>query len=89
MSIVIRNDVEYQSNVQVQSAYLVYKHLNVTTGETAYCGIRISDIIDYQWIPSSSEDKRHAINILVRGDTRPRYFKGETALTMYQQLRNV
>jgi hypothetical protein len=88
MSIVIRNDVEYQSDTQIQTAYLLYKHLNVTTGETAYCGIRISDIIDYQWVPSISEDKRHSITILVRGDTQSRYFKGETALTMYQQLRD-
>jgi hypothetical protein len=68
--------------------YLRYSRLNVTTKEITQCGIRMSDIIDYQWIASSDDSKRHEITILVRGDTRPRSFKGKTALSMYEQLRD-
>jgi hypothetical protein len=66
--------------------YLRYTYYSATTKEITQCGIRMSDIIDYQWIASSSENKRDEISILVRGDTRPRCFKGETALSMYEQL---
>jgi hypothetical protein len=68
--------------------YLRYSRYNVTTKETTHFGIRMSDIVDYQWIASSDDSKRHEITIFVKGDTRPRYFKGETALSMYEQLRD-
>jgi hypothetical protein len=68
--------------------YLRYTHYIADSKEATQCGIRISDIVDFRFTRSDTDEKRHEINILVRGDTRPRFFKGETALDMYEQLRD-